>query len=146
MKKVIISVISLLTFAACQNSPDLVKNSADQDKSERAASLSKVSLEVKDPVGKPSVVPDMKAFVITANGLTPGSLELSKGMTLMIYNDLDQQADLYTTLDGDTACPQIGATLKLQAKETKNIKVDQAMECTIINQFNTDQKVLISVK
>lgn len=148
MKKLsIILLLTLSVLTACQSSPDNPRKSADQEKDERAAAASKVSIEVKDPNNtNPTVVEDMMGFVITKNGLTPNSLNMKPGMTLMIYNDLDQAADLYTTTDGEKPCSSIGASLQLKAKETRNIKLTDAMECTVMNQFNTSQKVNISVK
>lgn len=94
---------------------------------------------------EPTALAGKKGVVIDANGMLPADLAATAGDTLMIYNSLDRQVDLYTTAGGAEVCPLLGATIEIPGGETVEFTLDQPAECQIINQLNTEQRVNLVV-
>jgi hypothetical protein len=146
-------IISALILTACQNSSSS-RNVADNASTEKAATSTKINLEVKDPNGAPvqnnqpsaPIVTNKVGIVVTEKGLIPDSISTTIGKELMIFNSLDKQVDLYTTVDGNEPCAELGATIEIPGGQTKLFPLEKAFTCTVINQQNTEQKTALTVQ
>lgn len=155
MNKTTISIVifSTIFLAGCQGTAPQ-RNVADDSKGEKAISSTKINLEVKDknnqetPAKQPlaPIITNKVGIAITEGGLIPASLTATVGKELMIFNSLDKQVDLYTTVDGSEPCEELGATIEIPGGQTKVFPLNKTFSCTIINQQNTDQKTTFKVE
>lgn len=142
-------VISSFLLLACQTNAPLRQSSDDTIKSEKASSSAAVSISVEDPT-KPT--PSKKQvgsgfnIVMGPTGMSPADVVSPQGLDLNIINGSEKDLHLYTTTDGEKPCPDLGATIDLAARETKTFKLSTVMNCTIINQYNTNDRVALTVQ
>lgn len=153
MKKLLFSaLLILLTLTACQSQGvDSTKEAAPEtgqsSKTDKASSTSEVKITIGEGAesGAMKIITGKKGIVVNEEGILPSELTANVGETLMVYNSLDRQVDLYTTADGSAACPVLEATIEIPGGATSEFLLDQAASCTVINQQNTDQKMLLTV-
>lgn len=154
MKKTpVILFLAILStsLAACQNSTPSQHQSADtRYKSEKASASTQFSIEVKDPNSPASSatvdISNTVGLQVTSSGFKPPSLSAKVGYDLLIHNSLDQQIDLYTTSNKGQDCPVLGPVIEIPGGQTKTILLTMPLQCTLVNQTNTNQKATLTVE
>jgi hypothetical protein len=156
MKKFLLPLIimSSLFLVACQNiTTEQEKNAAAEQKQEKASASSKVVIQVGDQnqtnpgASTPAATTAAaNAVLISGDGFDRTAVSLKVGQTLSLTNTLDRQVNLFTTSTGENSCDPLGATIEIPGNQTQDIQLAKAFQCTIINQENTDQKIVITVE
>lgn len=149
----ILGTLTVLLLAACQNVEDnTTKSSAPEAQTDKAETTSKVVITVPgDQEASPShptvtIINDNKGLIVDQQGFLPQTLTAKVGDTLTIFNSQEKQVDLYTTAEGSSPCPTLDATIEIPGLESKEIVLEKAASCDIINQLNTDQKATLTVE
>lgn len=150
MKKTVpLIVISSLLLLACQSNAPLRQSSDDLDKAEKASSSAAVSISIEDPA-KPTTAKKQVGsgfnIVMGPTGMSPADVTSPQGLDLNIINGSEKDLHLYTTTDGEKPCPDLGATIDIAPRETKTFKLATVMTCTIMNQYNTNDRVALTVQ
>ncbi len=143
-------IISSLLLLACQSNTPLRQSSDDLDKSEKASSSAAVSISIEDPA-QPGTTAKKQVgsgfnIVMGPTGMSPTEVNSPIGMDLNINNGSEKDLFLYTTTDGEKPCPDLGATINIAPRETKTFKLSTMMTCTIMNQYNSNDRVALTVQ
>ena len=150
MKKITpLIIVSGFLLLACQSNTPLRQSSDDLDKSEKASSSAAVTISVDDPAQPATSKKQVGSgfnIVMGPTGMSPADVTSPQGLDLNIINGGEKDLHLYTTTDGEKPCPDLGATIDIAARETKTFKLSTVMTCTIINQYNTNDRVALTVQ